>query len=631
MLRISSIQPETSVIFQAAKLGDLNCLLDEIDQAPQPDEYAHSIGRVYGLSGGALAASACALAASATIEPARFQACTGALSSMRRFLAGASSRDLRSPNLNPWYGLHNLRPLRTWLEGWLKAFDLPVEMKLSALPISLYLCAGDRDGTMTLFGKPDESLQYMYGFVRVGPPQDADMVDALIASLSTALSTEPAQVNGEWYRDVRPAIPDGRAIIADLESEEPRPIFGQDPYTPIPEWKLNWISSSFIMHRHHERNQSLLSRYYLDLFERQRELEDSFAPANDCPQRNGPSVHHMDLPYIGSTEAFTNLRQSVAQNESLMARFQSLLEGQFDGFDFSQPANVIYGAGGFSGILGGLVTTRAVDTRFLNDGGHIQQVYGVSAGVLNGFFHAVKLAAARHPELYTASAHRGLADLEEFMAGVTVGKIARANLNPIRFWSGWSNLGPLRDFLLERLCTYTGSKRPEELTFDELQLPLTVATAREDGFTDFLGMTEPRRYMRFGDVILEVKPAPVVTALIAGWSMNTYVEPTRLGDQRYRDGGGAFYDIGLFVAAMDKELTSLLNIHLDEPEGISYELPPKPSLARLIFDTHNYTFPEERRRMRALTDLLYQHYRWRNCAADQGCSVGSDFRRNWRI
>jgi hypothetical protein len=55
----------------------------------------------------------------------------------------------------------------------------------------------------------------------------------------------------------------------------------------------------------------------------------------------------------------------------------------------------------------------------------------------------------------------------------------------------------------------------------------------------------------------------------------------------------------------------LLNIHLDEPEGHSYRLPPRPNLIRIVFDTHNYTFPEERRRMRFLTHLLFDHYRLR--------------------
>jgi hypothetical protein len=57
-----------------------------------------------------------------------------------------------------------------------------------------------------------------------------------------------------------------------------------------------------------------------------------------------------------------------------MRRFRELLDGQLEGFPFDQPANVIYGAGGFSGILAGLVTTRAVDAGFGRGGGQVQQV-----------------------------------------------------------------------------------------------------------------------------------------------------------------------------------------------------------------------------------------------------------------
>jgi predicted acylesterase/phospholipase RssA len=619
------------VIFQAAKLGDLDMLIREIDRYLGLIENAHPIGRVYGLSGGALGAAGFALSLSANRAPDRFHACQKALTEIQRFLSDARSSDIRSLNINAWYGFYNLKPLRAWLAGWMQSMQQDDSILLSKLPIPLYLCAADRDGSLTLFGPPDAQLTFQYGFVRIGPPDDAPLLDALIAALSTAISTEPAQVNGDWYRDVRPAIPDGRAIVSDLEASDPCPILCMDPHTPLPDWKLNWISSSFIMHRHHERNQSLLARCYVDLLERQRSLEKMFPNTPRSETQAGPSIHHIDLPYVGSTEALTNLRQSVAQKEHLMARFQMLLEGQFDGFDFSQEANVIYGAGGFSGILAGLVTTRIVDTGFKRGGGHVRQVYGVSAGVLNGFFHAVQLAAERHPELYPPAAQHALADLEDFMAGVAVGKVAWLNLDPKRFWQGWANLRPLRAFLLDRLSVYTGSECPEELTFDDLQLPMTVAAAREDGFTDFLGMSKPRRYMRFGGQDLEVQSAPVVTALLAGWSMNTYVEPTEWGGQRYRDGGGAFYDIGLFVACMDDDLVSLLNIHLDEPEGHSYNIPAKPSLVRVIFDTHNYTFPEERRRMRALTDLLYEHFCCRKQAAECGYEVGADFRQDWRL
>jgi hypothetical protein len=122
--------------------------------------------------------------------------------------------------------------------------------------------------------------------------------------------------------------------------------------------------------------------------------------------------------------------------------------------------------------------------------------------------------------------------------------------------------------------------------------------------------------------------------------MNTYVEPKNLGGQTYVDGGGTFYDPALFVACIDPELSNLLNIHVDDPEGHSYNLPPRPNLVRVVFDTHNYIFPEERRRMRALTDLLYEHYRLR--ARHAAClqrlpsqasichPLPPDFRRDWQ-
>jgi len=237
------------------------------------------------------------------------------------------------------------------------------------------------------------------------------------------------------------------------------------------------------MHRHHERNQALLARYYCDLVARHRELQAADAKRQRAPARTrrgtyaGPIVHHVDLPYVGSTEAFTNMRQSVAEKATLMARFRGLLEGQLDTFPFHQPANIIHGAGGFSGILAGLVTTRAVEAGFARAGGEIRQIYGVSAGVLNGFFYAVQVAAMRYPDLYSPSARNALADLESFFATISPGKIARLNRRPRDLWTGWANLGPLEDFLLERLAAYTGSRHAGQITFDDIGLPLTVAAA----------------------------------------------------------------------------------------------------------------------------------------------------------
>jgi len=360
---------------------------------------------------------------------------------------------------------------------------------------ALYLCALDWDGILTLFGPPDNSLQFPYSWVRVGPPRDAPLLDALLAALSTMLSTEPVQIGDgdrDWYRDCRPAIVDAGAIVSNLEAEHPQPILRRTPHAPTRSWKVNWFTSSFIMHSQNERNQTILAAYYLDLQERQRSLQVALSQLGGehiQSAHSDPSsermIGHVDLPYVGSTEALTNMRESAAHKDELLARFRALLQGQLDGFAFDRPANIIYGAGGFSGILGGLVTTRAVTGAFERAGGEVQQIYGVSAGVLNGFFHAVQVAAARYPDLYRPAAHEAVSDLELFMAHVEPKKIATINYNPFHLWQGFGNLGPLQEFLLDRLAAYTGSQHAEQITFDDIALPLTVTAARGDGLTEF--------------------------------------------------------------------------------------------------------------------------------------------------
>jgi hypothetical protein len=622
---------DPSIIFQSAKLGNCQQILAEFRRAERLLQNTAAVGRIYGVSGGALPALAFSLALSARLEPHRWQPATDALRDFATYLQQSPSRAIRSFNLNPAYGPFNLNPLRQWILARMMAYTGKSGSLLSELPVPLYLAALDWDATFTLFGPPDSRLQSPYHFGSIGPPQDAPVVDALVASLSTILSTSPATVNGAWYRDARPAVVDAGAIVADLESADPRPIQRSRPFTPLRNWKSNWITTSFNMHSFHERNQPLLASYYLDLLDKDRQLTRQiadFPPVQGDPP-DSPKVCHINLPYIGSTEAFTNMRESVAHKDSLMAKFGQLLEGQLDQVPFDQTANLIYGAGGFSGILAGLVTTRAVNQGFSRGGGHIQHGYGVSAGGLNGFFHAIQLAAQRRPDLYRPPALQALADLEAFIATIDAKKVGQVNLNPLRFWQGWGNLGPLRAFLLERLAAYTGASNPAALTFDEIALPMTVTATRRDGFTEYFGMTRPERKMIFGEHTIAIHPAPVVDAVIAGWSMNTYVEPGRIQDECFEDGGGAFYDIGLFSACLDEHLTNLINIHLDEPEGHSYHLPARPNLLRIIFDTHNYTFPEERRRMFHLTNLLYRHFAHRAEYQRANPPLPPDFRRTW--
>lgn len=641
--------PSPTIIFQSAKLGDTAYILKELDWAESLLNEKIEPGRIFGVSGGNLPALAFGLALAARRSPNVWGKTGNAIADFRAFLTKARSWNIRSLKPTPRYGFYTLNPLRKWMANYLRERTGRSDWKVSDLGLPLYLCSLDSSAVFRMYGRPDDSLQCAHGFIHIDPPQDAPLLDALIAGLSTLLSTDSVPVNGAWRFDCRPAIVDAGAIIADLQATEPRLILRSKPYTRIRPWQLNWFTSSFVMHSQHERNHVLLTGLYLDLLERHKELRARLAAveAHDLPEIPHTAViGHVDLPYIGSTEAVTNMRQSVENRVELTATFQAILNGekgepgdpppdkpvgQLDAFPFDRPANIIYGAGGFSGILAGMVTTSAVDAGFARGGGEIRYIYGVSAGVLNGFFHAVQVAAAKHPDIYKPAALHALDDLEALMEHLERKKFISFNKNPLKLWKGFGNLGPLEVFLQERLAAYTGSSHPADITFDDIALPLTVATSRTDGYPEYLGMTQPGRSFVWEGRLWEVKSAPVVKAVLAGWSMNTYIIPTRLNGQEYTDGGGTFYDQALMVASFDPELTNLLNIHLDEPYGHSYNLPEHFDLIRTVFDTHNLCFPEERRRMRKTTDLLYAHYTLRKQAEALGLEIPPDFRKNWTI
>lgn len=627
----TSILPPT-IIFQSAKLGDPQHIIKELDWAESLLNDGIEPGRVFGVSGGNLPALAFGLALAARRDPQIWERTANAISDFRAFLHGASSRHIRSLKPNPKYGFYTLQPLRRWIVRYLRERTGRDDWNVSSLGLPVYLCSMDNGAIFHMYGPPDESLQCDHGFVHLGPPQDAPLVDALIAGLSTLLSTESTPVNGAWRFDCRPAIVDTGPIVADLQASDPRPIIRPLPHTRIRQWQLNWFTSSFVMHSQHERNHTLLAGHHLDLIERHRLLKEQLAHSDLPPApTHYPYLGHVDLPYVGSTEAVTNMRQSVENRVELTARFKELLNGQLDDFPFDRPSNIIYGAGGFSGILAGMVTTKAVDEGFARGGGEVRYVYGISAGVLNGFFHSVQLAAARHPDIYTPAALHALDDLENLMAHLKPEKFVAINKNPVKLWKGFGNLGPLEVFLLDRLAEYTGSAYPADITFDDIALPMTVAASRTDGYPEYLGMTHPTRSFMWEGRTWEVKSAPVIKAILAGWSMNTYITPTRLNGQEYTDGGGSFYDQALMIACFDPELTNLLNIHLDEPDGHSYNLPEHFDMIKTVFETHNLCFPEERRRMRKTSNLLYEHFKLREQARQAGIAVPPDFRRSWMI
>ena len=59
----------------------------------------------------------------------------------------------------------------------------------------------------------------------------------------------------------------------------------------------------------------------------------------------------------------------------------------------------------------------------------------------------------------------------------------------------------------------------------------------------------------------------------------------------------------------------------------TYGLPPRPDLLRIALDTHNYYFPEERRRMYKLTNLLFEHFQ----LLQYSNLNQPDFRQNWDV
>jgi hypothetical protein len=300
----------------------------------------------------------------------------------------------------------------------------------------------DKEAIFTMFGPPDDSLQCPYQFMYMSPPQDAPLVDAVIAAVSTLLSTRPSTVNGKYVYDTRPAIVDAGAIVSDLEAKDPRPILRTSPRAVIRNWKPNFISTVFIMHSQHERNHAMTANLYLDLLRRQRDLlqkvrekkKPDFTMGQPGTKGSLPAQGHIDLPYVGSTEAATNMRESSRDRAAIMALDAEILNSQLDSLPFDRPANIIYGAGGFTGILGGMVATKSIDEGLKNGGGQVQQIYGVSSGVLNGFFHAVQVAAARHSDIYRPAALNALDDLEGFIANLQPDRLVRINRNPLRFW-----------------------------------------------------------------------------------------------------------------------------------------------------------------------------------------------------
>ena len=276
------------------------------------------------------------------------------------------------------------------------------------------------------------------------------------------------------------------------------------------------------MHRWHERNQEELTGYYDDLLLRHRQaLAARRARAAPAGARRRWCAT-WTIPYVGSTELGTNMRREPGpQGGAHRASSRPWARRSWTGFDFSRPFNLIYGAGGFSGLLAGLVMSRLIDERQAN----IQRIYGCSAGVLNGLFHAVVLGARRRPDLYTAEAANGLADLEEFFQRISPSLLYSVNKTPRSLYRALVNFGPLRRELARYLERWTGRPHGEAITFQDIELPFYAAGARgSDGYLDIFGMPDGLE-MEFAGRTLRPINCPIVDAIVGGMAQPFYITP----------------------------------------------------------------------------------------------------------
>ena len=93
-----------TIVFQSAKLGDLPWILKELEWAERLLGECAAVGRIFGVSGGNLAALAFSLALAAQKSPGVWGKAANAPADFKRFLGRAHSRDLRELKLIPTYG-----------------------------------------------------------------------------------------------------------------------------------------------------------------------------------------------------------------------------------------------------------------------------------------------------------------------------------------------------------------------------------------------------------------------------------------------------------------------------------------------------------------------------------------------
>jgi len=194
-------------------------------------------------------------------------------------------------------------------------------VRLSELPGSLYLCAADQDGVLTLFGLPMRTA-VSYHTVHLGPPQDALVLEATIAALHDALhgavaGQRPwtATAATPWWTPGHRSRSGGRRPAPDLAPPS------VCPASPV-ETELHHLT---VHHALAARAQPAIAGGLLPDCSNgtvrcwriwRRVARPGEADRASVRVSSPAVVRHVNLPYIGSTEAFTNITSRSSTKRS---------------------------------------------------------------------------------------------------------------------------------------------------------------------------------------------------------------------------------------------------------------------------------------------------------------------------
>lgn len=613
------IDAPPTLIYQRGKLyGQRPAILRDFAQARDLLADGLEPGRIVGSSGGALPALAHAITLAARREPERFAPeAAHAIDAMEALLRAGRPRALYRVNWGSLiYGLHQPGPLRRWLDDhirvWLRRPDGAAPL-LSEIGYPLYLAAGDRDGFPVFFGPQDEGLRRAYYNCTVRT-EDAPIVDACIAALSTLFLFDAVRVNGAYYKDLRPGLPDLSATLIDMQQADPRPLIAVPPEVEQRRGQPNLISQGLFMHRWMERNTGFVTRFDAALAARITQIEQWAASLGRLETIQGPirpgelRACHPRIEYLTSTQMLEDTAIASREYERFIRLGAEVGGPQIAQIDLSQPYNVFYGAGGLSAVLICVGLIGEIQRK----GQEPVRISGCSAGLMPGLFHAVTLAAKRHPHLYRPEALHALDDLAALFAGRQPSDIFTFNwLRPRRLWRGLADLRGLRANLTALLEKYTGVPDGSKLRFSDMQLPFwPVASSNPDGYPAVFGMPDDL-VMRFDGEVIRPIDAPVVDAVIAGASLPLFAVPGVVEGREYVDGGASIFDHSLIMTLMDPQPRGLLSVHLGEPTDYSFGYPERPPLLRSLYDTHSYMIPEQRRRVHEAVNRFYAYLRLR--------------------